>query len=76
MPHPATFLLIIINVYDLIAGLQDNWAVYYFSAVSRVAASALFYSFGPAWHGLAGAEMGTLVILVRAMMLDRGDRRN
>ncbi|KAL9108156.1 MAG: hypothetical protein Q9227_007010 [Pyrenula ochraceoflavens] len=61
------FLLILINGYDLIAALQDNWTVYKFSAVSRVAAALLFWGFGPAWRMLAWVELGTLGVLVAGM---------
>ena len=47
--------------------LQDNYAVYWFSAASRLAAGALFYSMGPAWHRFAKMELITLAILLVAI---------
>ena len=47
--------------------LQDNWAVYYFSLVSRVVAVGLFYSFGEKWYHLAIVEAATFVFLAVSM---------
>ncbi|PQE05974.1 hypothetical protein CJF30_00004920 [Rutstroemia sp. NJR-2017a BBW] len=63
------FLLILVNCYDLMGALQDNWAVYKFGIVARVAAASLFWSFGPAWRLLVGVEVGTLGVLGGAMVL-------
>ena len=48
--------------------LQDNWAVYKFGILARIAAALLFWSFGPTWRVMVGVELGTLGILVAAMM--------
>jgi hypothetical protein len=63
------FLLIVVNIYDIIAALQDNWIIYYYSAVSRVVATGLFYSLGPEFHQLAGTEAATLVVLLGTMLM-------
>ncbi|KAI9643525.1 hypothetical protein NHQ30_008144 [Ciborinia camelliae] len=63
------FLLILINGYDLMGALQDNWAVYKFGIVARIAAALLFWSFGPTWHIMVGVEIGTLGVLVAAMVV-------
>lgn len=68
LTHPA-FLLIAINFYDIIAALQDNWTIYYYSAVSRVVAAAFFYNLGPEFHQLAGIEAATLVVLLGAISM-------
>ncbi|ATZ56074.1 hypothetical protein BCIN_12g06080 [Botrytis cinerea B05.10] len=62
------FLLILINGYDLMGALQDNWAVYKFGIVARIAAAFLFWSFGPTWNFMVGVEIATLSILVAAMV--------
>ncbi|PQE18985.1 hypothetical protein CJF32_00010032 [Rutstroemia sp. NJR-2017a WRK4] len=63
------FLLILVNTYDLMGALQDNWAVYKFGIVARIAAGCLFWSFGPAWRVLVAVEVGTLGVLGAAMIL-------
>ena len=68
LTHPA-FLLIAINFYDIIAALQDNWTIYYYSAVSRVVGAVFFYNLGPEFHQLAGTEAATLVVLLGAMAM-------
>ncbi|KAF7917870.1 uncharacterized protein EAE97_012008 [Botrytis byssoidea] len=40
-----SFLLILIILYELIAAFRDNWAVYKFGIVSRLAAAGVFWSF-------------------------------
>ncbi|PQE15068.1 Serine threonine kinase (Kin4) protein [Rutstroemia sp. NJR-2017a BVV2] len=64
----VAFLLILVNSYDLMGALQDNWAVYKFGIVARIAAGSLFWSFGPAWRMLVGVEVVTLAVLVAAMI--------
>ncbi|TGO22071.1 hypothetical protein BPAE_0183g00040 [Botrytis paeoniae] len=45
----------------LISTFQDNWAVYKFGIVSRLAAAGVFWSFG------GFVELGTLALLAGAM---------
>lgn len=47
--------------------LQDNWAVYKFGIIARIAAAVLFWSFGPTWHVMVGVKIGTLGVLAAAM---------
>ncbi|KAK6596551.1 hypothetical protein H4I96_09203 [Botrytis cinerea] len=62
-----SFLLILINLYELIAAFQDNWAVYKFGIIFRLAAAGVFWSFGGEWVKLVFVELGTLVLLAGAM---------
>ena len=52
-----------INGYDLIGALQDNWTIYWFSLLSRVGAAALFVWVGGGWTGLWPLELGSAVVL-------------
>ena len=60
-------MLIMINCFDLIGALQDNWAVYRFSLVSRVFATAVFVWVGGGWADLWPIELGSAVILGACM---------
>ncbi|THV48347.1 hypothetical protein BGAL_0254g00190 [Botrytis galanthina] len=66
---PTAFLLILINLYELIAAFQDNWAVYKFGIVSRLAAAGVFWSFGGEWVKVVFVELGTLVLLAGDMVV-------
>ena len=57
------FALIAINSYDLLGALQDNWAIYWFSVVSRIGASALMASLGGGWAGIVPLEFGSAAVL-------------
>ena len=61
------FCLVIINGYDLLGALQEYWMVYWYSLVSSVVASALFWIMGPRWNKLVGLELGTFFVLGMAM---------
>ncbi|CCD34237.1 hypothetical protein BofuT4_uP104530.1 [Botrytis cinerea T4] len=51
----------------LISAFQDNWAVYKFGIIFRLAAAGVFWSFGGEWVKLVFVELGTLVLLAGAM---------
>lgn len=63
------FALILINIYDLLGALQDNWAIYWFSLLSRLAATALFTTLGGGWKAMWPLEFGSAIILGLCMML-------
>ena len=69
LSHSKAFLLILINIYDIMGALADNWTIYWFSIASRIFATALFWSFGAQWRDLVGVESMTLVILAGAMWM-------
>ena len=69
--HHEAFLLILVNVYDIMGALADNWTIYWFSIASRISAAILFWSFGAQWRDLLGVEVVILAILAGAMWMGR-----
>ncbi|PQE21506.1 hypothetical protein CJF30_00008356 [Rutstroemia sp. NJR-2017a BBW] len=63
------YLLILVNFYELIGALQDNWTIYRFGIAARALAVPLFWSFGETWRLLVGLEVGTMTILGAAMVV-------
>ncbi|TVY53679.1 hypothetical protein LSUE1_G010137, partial [Lachnellula suecica] len=63
-----TFLLILVNIYDLQGALSNNYFVFYFSLVSRAAATALFWGFGEEWRMMVGVESTTFGLLGGALL--------
>ncbi|KAB8292528.1 hypothetical protein EYC80_008238 [Monilinia laxa] len=59
-----SFLLILINHYELIGAVQDNWTVYKLGIVSRLAAAGVFWSIGGERGKVVVVELGTLALLV------------
>ncbi|KAK5123765.1 hypothetical protein LTR85_002401 [Meristemomyces frigidus] len=60
-------LLLLVNSYDIIGALQDNWTVYCFSLVSRVFAAAVFGWVGGGWQNFVPIELGSAVVLAGCM---------
>jgi len=67
----SAFLLVLINGYDLLGALQDNWTVYWYSLMSRGVAMAFFWTLGEPWNQLVGFEGATFAILGVAMWFGR-----
>lgn len=61
------FLLVLLNGYDLLGALQDNWTVYWYSLASRAVAMVFFWILGEPWNKLVGFEGATFAILGVAM---------
>jgi len=61
------FLLVLINGYDFLGAMQDNWKVYWFSLVARAVAMVFFWTLGEPWNKLVGFEGATFAILGVAM---------
>lgn len=61
------FCLVLINGYDLLGALQDNWTVYWYSLLSRAVAMVFFWTLGKPWSQLVGFEGATLAVLEIAM---------
>ena len=59
----SAFLLILINIHDLLSALLDNWTLYTFSLASRLAATAFFWNLGGGWANLAQLELGSTALL-------------
>lgn len=66
MFHVA-FLLVLINGYDMMGALEDNWTVYWFSLTCRAVAMAFFWALGEPWDKLVRFEGVTFAILGIAM---------
>ncbi|KAK5134642.1 hypothetical protein LTR08_006298 [Meristemomyces frigidus] len=60
-------LLTLVNSYDLIGALEDNWTIYWFSLVSRVFAAALFGWLGGGWQNFVPIELGSAAVLAVCM---------
>lgn len=67
IPYCPAFLIVLINGYDLIGAMQDNWTVYRYSLMSRAVAVGLFWSMGNPWDKLVEFEGATFWILGIAM---------
>ena len=63
------FLLVLINGYDLVGALQDNWTVYWYSIATRLSALVFFWSLGTPWRNLMTYEFMTTAVLMLAMAL-------
>ena len=63
----TVFPFIVVNGFDLLAALQNNWRAYWYSARTRVATAALLWSFGPQWRAFVVHELFTLAMLLGSM---------
>ncbi|KAL8757295.1 MAG: hypothetical protein Q9199_002321 [Rusavskia elegans] len=61
------FCLVLINGYDLLGALQDNWTVYWYSLISRTLAMGMFWAMAKPWNKLVVIEAATFLILGTAM---------
>ncbi|KAL8787523.1 MAG: hypothetical protein Q9213_002181 [Squamulea squamosa] len=61
------FCLVLINGYDLMGALQDNWTVYWYSLISRALAMGMFWAMGKPWSKLVVIEGATFLMLGTAM---------
>ena len=60
------------NLYDFAAAMQNNWAMFGVSLITRAAAAALFYSFGTEeWRRSAIYEVKTFAALAGAMAMSK-----
>ncbi|KAK4542486.1 hypothetical protein LTR36_006738 [Oleoguttula mirabilis] len=67
-------LLVLVNSYDFIGALEDNWAIYWFSLISRFFAAALFYWLGGGWDNFVPIELASAFVLAGCMWWSsRGD---
>lgn len=66
-PHLLAFCLVIINGYDLLGALQDNWTVYWYSLVSRAVVTVFLWTLGEPWSKLVAVDGPMAAILGVAM---------
>ncbi|EME44075.1 hypothetical protein DOTSEDRAFT_24170 [Dothistroma septosporum NZE10] len=66
------FCLIAIKGYEIIGAFQDNWAVYRFAIVGRIAAASMMVMAGGGWAKIAPFDIGSATLLACCMWFSSG----